>query len=110
MKLYVGNLPFRATEEDIQSWFSQAGINVDTVSIIRDRFSSEPRGFGFIEVSDSALAEQAIRTCNGKEMMGRSLVVNEARPAGSGSAGAGARGRSGERATWAGGGGRSTRW
>ena len=108
MKLYVGNLPFRATEEDIQSWFAQAGVNVDSVSIIRDRFSSEPRGFGFIEVSDSALAEQAIRTCNGKEMMGRSLVVNEARPAGSGSGG-NYRGR-GERATWAGGGGRSTRW
>ena len=108
MKLYVGNLPFRATEEDIQSWFAQSGINVDNVSIIRDRFSSEPRGFGFIEVSDSTVAEQAIRTCNGKEMMGRSLVVNEARPAGSGSAGM--RGRGGERATWAGGAGRTTRW
>ena len=108
MKLYVGNLPFRATEEDIQSWFAQAGITVDNVSIIRDRFSSEPRGFGFIEVSDSTLAEQAIRTCNGQEMMGRNLVVNEARPAGSGGAG-GLRGR-GERATWAGGGNRSTRW
>jgi cold-inducible RNA-binding protein len=93
MKLYVGNLSFRATEEDLQSWFVQSGIAVDSVSIIRDRVSGDPRGFGFAEINDDAVAEQAVRQCNGKEMMGRNLVINEARPAGGG----GGRGGRGER-------------
>ena len=79
-KLFVGNLPYKATEADIQSFFSEAGIQVDTVSILRDRFSGEARGFGFVEIGDDALATQAVQACNGHQLMGRALVVNEARP------------------------------
>jgi len=80
MKLYVGNLPFQAAESDLQDWFSQAGITVDSVTLVRDRFTGEPRGFGFVEVPNDDDAELAIRSCNGKQLMGRALVVNEARP------------------------------
>ena len=79
-KLFVGNLPYKATEADIQSFFAEAGIQVDTVSILRDRFSGEARGFGFVEIGDDALATQAVQACNGQQLMGRALVVNEARP------------------------------
>jgi RNA recognition motif-containing protein len=80
VKLFVGNLPYKATEADIQAFFEEAGVRVDTVNILRDRFSGEARGFGFVEISDDALATQAIQACNGRAMMGRALVVNEARP------------------------------
>src|SRR3982750_3235780 len=79
-KLFVGNLPYKATEADIQAFFEEAGVHVDTVNILRDRFSGEARGFGFVEISDDALATQAIQACNGRALMGRALVVNEARP------------------------------
>ena len=79
-KLFVGNLPYKATESDIQAFFAEAGIHVDTVNILRDRFSGEARGFGFVEINDDAVAHQAIETCNGRPLMGRALVVNEARP------------------------------
>jgi RNA recognition motif-containing protein len=87
MKLYIGNLPFQSTEDDLQNWFAQSGIVVDSVNLIRDRFSGEPRGFGFVEINNNEQADMAIRMCNGKEMMGRNLVINEARPAGTGGAG-----------------------
>ncbi len=79
-KLFVGNLPYKATEADIQSFFEEAGVHVDGVSILRDRFSGEARGFGFVEINDDAVATQAVQSCNGRAMMGRALVVNEARP------------------------------
>lgn len=79
-KLFVGNLPYKATEADIQTFFEEAGVRVDTVSILRDRFSGEARGFGFVEINDDAIATQAIQACNGRALMGRALVVNEARP------------------------------
>lgn len=79
-KLFVGNLPYKATETDIQSFFAEAGVQVDSVSILRDRFSGEARGFGFVEINDDALANQAVQACNGRQLMGRALVVNEARP------------------------------
>ena len=79
-KLFVGNLPYKATEADIQSFFEDAGFHVDTVNILRDRFSGEARGFGFVEINDDAIASQAVQVCNGRAMMGRALVVNEARP------------------------------
>jgi cold-inducible RNA-binding protein len=79
-KLFVGNLPYKATETDIQTFFEDAGVRVDSVNILRDRFSGEARGFGFVEINDDALATQAIQACNGRAMMGRALVVNEARP------------------------------
>ncbi|MCL4851971.1 MAG: RNA-binding protein, partial [Bryobacteraceae bacterium] len=68
MKLYVGNLPFQANETDLQEWFAQSGVTVDSVTIIRDRFSGDPRGFGFVEIEDPAQANLAIRVCNGKDM------------------------------------------
>ena len=80
MKLFVGNLPYKATESDIQAFFEEAGIHVDGVSILRDRFSGEARGFGFVEINDDGVANQAVQSCNGRALMGRALVVNEARP------------------------------
>lgn len=80
MRLYVGNLPYQASEADLQSWFSQAGISVESVNLVRDRFSGEPRGFGFVEVASSEDGHLAIRMCNGRDFQGRNLVVNEARP------------------------------
>ena len=79
-KLYVGNLPYQVTDADLQNWFTQAGITVDSVSLMRDRFTGEARGFGFVQVTDNDL-DRAISACNGKQLMGRAVVVNEARPA-----------------------------
>lgn len=79
-KLFVGNLPYKATESDLEAFFAEAGVHVDSVNILRDRFSGEARGFGFVEINDDGLASQAVQTCNGRQLMGRALVVNEARP------------------------------
>lgn len=79
-KLFVGNLPYKATESDIQAFFEEAGVHVDSVNILRDRFSGEARGFGFVEIENDELATQAVQSCNGRALMGRALVVNEARP------------------------------
>ena len=62
-KLFVGNLPYKATEADIQAFFEEAGVHVDSVNILRDRFSGEARGFGFVEINDDSLANQAIQAC-----------------------------------------------
>ncbi len=101
MKLYVGNLPYQASEADLESFFSQAGVTVDSVSVMRDRFSGEARGFGFVEINNEQDATRAISSCNGKQLMGRALVVNEARPVNTGARGAGGgrgpRGESGSR-------------
>jgi len=97
MRLYVGNLPFRASESDIQSFFAQAGVAVDQVSIVRDKFSGEARGFGFVDINDAAAGETAIKLCNGKDFMGRALVINEARPMTPGAGGGGHRGERRER-------------
>lgn len=94
MKLYVGNLPYQATESDLESWFSQAGVTVDSVNVMRDRFSGEARGFGFVEIGNDEDANRAISSCNGKDFMGRALVVNEARPMNAGG-GRGPRGAGG---------------
>jgi RNA recognition motif-containing protein len=95
MKLYVGNLPYQAAESDLQDWFSQAGVTVDSVTLVRDRFTGEPRGFGFVEIQNNDDAELAIRSCNGKQLMGRALVVNEARPQTQQGGGGGDRSRGG---------------
>ena len=79
-KLFVGNLPYQASEGQLEEWFNQAGFQPQAVSIIKDRFSGEPRGFWFVEIADDADAEKAINNCNGQDFLGRSLVVNEARP------------------------------
>lgn len=99
-RLYVGNLPFQATEDDLRDWFANAGVTVSDVQVVRDRFSGNPRGFGFVEIGSDAEAENAIQMLNGKEFLGRALVVNEARPRPEGGGGMGERhrgGRGGER-------------
>jgi RNA recognition motif-containing protein len=79
-KLFVGNLPYGASETDVQNFFADAGVNVDSVTVMRDRFTGQARGFGFVEINDDAAAQRAIDACNNKELMGRAVVVNEARP------------------------------
>ena len=88
-KIYVGNLPFTATEDEIKDLFSQHGT-VHSVALINDRETGRPRGFGFIEVDDDALSAM-IQNLDGKEMGGRALRVNEAqdKPRGGGGGGGG---------------------
>ena len=78
-KLYVGNLPFTATEDSVRALFSAHGT-VEKVSLITDRDTGRPRGFGFVEMSSPAEAEAAIQGLNGKNFGGRDLTVNIARP------------------------------
>jgi RNA recognition motif-containing protein len=79
-KLFVGNLPYAANETDVQTFFAGHGITIDTITVMRDRFTGQARGFGFVEIHDDAAAQQAVDHCHGKELMGRTVVVNEARP------------------------------
>ncbi|HMF58007.1 MAG TPA: RNA-binding protein [Pyrinomonadaceae bacterium] len=121
MKLYVGNLSFQTSGEDLQQLFSQAGT-VESVSIIEDRETGRSRGFGFVEMSTNEEGAAAIAQFNGKEVNGRSLTVNEAKPrenrAGGGGRGGfgGNRGggsggnRDGGRGGYDGGGKREQRW
>lgn len=79
-KLFVGNLPYAANETDVQSFFESAGIAVDSVTVMRDRFTGQARGFGFVEINDDEAAQRAVDSCHNRELMGRAVVVNEARP------------------------------
>ena len=79
MNIYVGNLSFDASEEDLQKAFSEFG-QVSSATIVRDRYSGQPRGFGFVEMPDQSAARAAIENLNGKEFLGRSMNVSEARP------------------------------
>ncbi len=94
-KLYVGNLSFKATEDQVQALFSEIGVQPDSLTLLRDRFTGQPRGFGFAEVRDDTEAEKAIAALNGKDFLGRALVVNEARPQREGGGGGGGRGPGG---------------
>lgn len=78
-KLYVGNLPFKATSESLKSMFSQAG-EVASANIIIDRMSGRSKGFGFVEFNNDADAAKAIEMFNGKDNEGRPMTVNEAKP------------------------------
>ena len=78
-KLYVGNLPFTTTEQDLQSLFAGAG-SVDTVNLVRDMATGRARGFAFVEMSSPEEAQQAISMLNDRDFGGRNLTVNEARP------------------------------
>ena len=79
MKLYVGNLPHATTDSELQELFTNFGT-VDSAMVIRDKFTGKSRGFGFVEMSESNEAENAIEQINGSELGGRTLTVNEARP------------------------------
>ena len=78
-KLFVGNLSFQATEEDLRELFQQAGT-VETVRIITDQFTGRPRGFGFVEMTTKEEATKAVEMLNGRLFRDRNLVVDEARP------------------------------
>ena len=79
MKLYVGNLSFQTSSEDLQELFAQAGT-VESASVVEDRETGRSRGFGFVEMATSEEGTAAIEQFNGKEINGRSLNVNEAKP------------------------------
>ncbi|HOX58573.1 MAG TPA: RNA-binding protein [Candidatus Paceibacterota bacterium] len=78
-KLFVGNLSFNATQEQMQDLFGAHGTVLE-VDLIRDKFSGRPRGFGFVTMESKEGADAAIKALNGKELDGRALTVNEARP------------------------------
>src|SRR5258705_5361520 len=79
MKLYVGNLAFQTSSEDLQQLFAQAGT-VESASVVEDRDTGRSRGFGFVEMASKEEGQAAIAQFNGKEVNGRSLTVNEAKP------------------------------
>jgi cold-inducible RNA-binding protein len=121
MKLYVGNLSFQTSSEDLQQLFSQAGT-VESASVVEDRDTGRSRGFGFVEMATKEEGEKAIEQFNGTDLAGRNLTVNEARPredrggrgGGGGRGGFGGnRGGGGGRGGYGGGGGgrdNSPRW
>jgi cold-inducible RNA-binding protein len=78
-KIFVGNLSFHTTEDAVRSMFAAYGT-VDTVSLVTDRDTGQARGFGFVEMSNNAEADRAIAELNGRQLDGRALNVNEARP------------------------------
>ena len=100
MKLYVGNLSFQTSSDELQQLFSQAGT-VESASVVEDRDTGRSRGFGFVEMSSKEEGEAAITQFNGRDLNGRNLTVNEARPR----EGRGGGGRGGF-----GGGSRGQRW
>ena len=104
MKIYVGNLSFNTTEAQMRELFEQHG-QVTSASLVMDRDTGRPRGFGFVEMADGAAAQAAIAALNGKNLDGRDLTVNEAKPRPAGGGGGGGGGRGGF-----GGGGGGKRW
>ncbi|HEY6186129.1 MAG TPA: RNA-binding protein [Pyrinomonadaceae bacterium] len=91
MKLYVGNLSFQTSSDDLQELFAQAGT-VESASVVEDRETGRSRGFGFVEMASKEEGEKAIEQFNGKELNGRNLNVNEARPREDRGGGGGGRG------------------
>lgn len=93
--IFVGNLSFRTTQEELQATFAQYG-NVERVNVVTDRDTGQARGFAFVEMTERRDAENAISVLNGAELNGRAMTVNEARPKAQGgnSGGYGDRGRS----------------
>ena len=99
VNIYVGNLSRDVTEEDLREAFGAFG-QVASVNIIKDKFSGEPRGFGFVEMPEKAEAQAAIAGLNGKDLKGQTLNVNEARPRTEGRRDRGGRGGGGGRRSW----------
>lgn len=115
--IYVGNLDFSTTESEIRSMFEPFG-QIDNVSLVRDKFSGQSRGFAFVEMANDSEADQAIQNLNGKQVGKRNITVNEARPredrprgggGGFGGGGGGGRGGYGGGGREGGGGGRGGR-
>ncbi|MEW6034550.1 MAG: RNA-binding protein [Chloroflexota bacterium] len=79
MRIYVGNLPYDLTEDELRKEFEAYG-EVASVSILTDKYSGRPKGFGFVEMASKSKAEEAIMGLNGKALKDRTIVVNEARP------------------------------
>ena len=79
MRIFVGNLAYTTTEDELDHLFAPYGV-VERIQIMTDRSTGRARGFGFVEINDDAVATQAVQSCNGRALMGRTLVVNEARP------------------------------
>jgi cold-inducible RNA-binding protein len=106
MKLYVGNLSFHTSSEDLQQLFAQAGT-VESATVVEDRDTGRSRGFGFVEMASKEDGEKAIQQFNGTDLNGRNLTVNEARPREDrGNRGGGGGGRGGYGGNRGGGGGR----
>ena len=103
-RLFVGNLSFGVTEDQLKVLFEEGGRQVERVSIVVDRDTGRPRGFGFVDMGNEADAQAAIRTLNGKEMGGRPLTVNEARERPPRTGGFGGGGGGGDRRRGGGGG------
>ncbi|MBL7071588.1 MAG: RNA-binding protein [Candidatus Omnitrophica bacterium] len=114
-KLYVGNLDFNTTEDELKSYFEQKGIETKTATIIKDKYSDRSKGFGFVEVSSEEILQKAIEALNGQELGGRKLTVSKAKPPrersdGPGRSSGGPGGGSGERGRSGFGGGRRPRF
>src|SRR4051812_3089291 len=103
-RLYVGNLPYSATEDQLTEMFSRVG-KVDSVRVMRDMATGRARGFAFVEMSSDDEAQKAISQFHEQQMEGRALVVNEARPKPEGGSAGGGRGGGGHRGGRGGGGG-----
>jgi RNA recognition motif-containing protein len=108
-KLYVGNLPFSATDQILTETFSQCGT-VESAKIITDRDTGRSKGFGFVEMSTEAEAQDAISKFNGADYEGRAMTVNEAKPMAPRENRGGGGGFGGGRGGGGGGGGRGNRW
>jgi len=104
-KLYVGNLSFNTSTQELEQMFGEVGT-VESANIIEDRETGRSRGFAFVEMSSKEEAQNAITTLNGKEIDGRELTVNEAKPREDRGGGGGNRGGGGGRRGYGGGGGR----
>ncbi len=108
-KIYVGGLPYAATEQQLSDLFAQHGA-VESARVITDKFTGQSRGFGFVEMTASEDAQKAIAALNGTQMDGRTLTVNEAKPMEPRSGGGGSRGGFGGGASRNSGGGNRGRW
>ena len=104
-KLYVGNLSYQTTDQQLSELFAEAG-NVTSAQVVTDRYTGQARGFGFVEMASEDEARQAIAAINGRNIDGRALVVNESKPR-EGGGGGGSRGGGGGGGSYGGGGGGS---
>ena len=103
-KLYVGNLSYQMTDQELNDLFAEAG-NVSSAQVVTDRYTGQSRGFGFVEMASEDEAQQAIAAINGRNVGNRALVVNESRPREGGAGGGGSLGGSGGGGSYGGGGG-----